>query len=471
MHLPTPGQRWISTSEPALGLGILKSVEVDKVLIHYRAVEGKRLYGMESAPIVRVVFNVGDEISGRHGESFTVSEITEEEGLVTYHGEGCTLLETELLDSLNFVHPEKRLLAGLTDHPRDFDHRLQALEWNTRLRQSPARGFTGARIDLIPHQLAIVAETAGRLHPRVLLADEVGLGKTIEACLILHRLHLTGRANRILILVPEPLVHQWFVELLRRFNLLFALFDEERCLSIEAHDPEANPFLDSQLVIASVDFLTQSGMRASQAREAEFDLMIVDEAHHLEWSPEEPSASYRMVESLAGSIPSLLLLTATPQQLGPAGHFARLRLLDPDRYASLEEFAEETRSYAPLARVVETLKNGALPQDLSNFVNRSPRAAAHMAALNQGDESVRGALISELIDSFGTGRVLFRNTRERLQGFPKRLPKLHPLAKGSSPYVWLAGLLQGLPEKEKVLLITGSMEAAVGVQEKLLAEI
>jgi len=471
MHRPTPGQRWISTSEPALGLGILRSYDDGKVLIHYPAAEEKRMYGMDTAPIVRVGFNVGDEVAGRDGHAFIVKEILEVDGLLIYHGEGFVLPETELLDSLSFIRPEKRLLAGLTDHPRDFDHRLQALEWNSRLRQSPARGFTGARIDLIPHQLAIVSETAGRLHPRVLLADEVGLGKTIEACLILHRLHLTGRAERILILVPEPLVHQWFVELLRRFNLLFALFDEERCVSIETHDPEANPFLDSQLVLASVDFLTLSSVRADQAREAGFDLLIVDEAHHLEWSPEEASPSYSMVESLAGEIPSLLLLTATPQQLGPAGHFARLRLLDPNRYSSLEAFTEETHAYGPLAKAVETLQAGHLPDDLEQFSKRSPRAAAHIAALRRGDENARHTLVSELIDSFGTGRVLFRNTRERLKGFPKRLPHLHALAKGSSPYTWLAGLLRSLPEKEKVLLITSSVDVAIGVQEKLLAEI
>ena len=84
---------------------------------------------------------------------------------------------------------------------------------------STVLGLVGARIGLIPHQLYIAAEVAGRYAPRVLLADEVGLGKTIEAGLILHRLLLTGRAERVLILVPEPLLHQWLVELRRRFNL------------------------------------------------------------------------------------------------------------------------------------------------------------------------------------------------------------------------------------------------------------
>ncbi|MBK1881405.1 DEAD/DEAH box helicase family protein [Luteolibacter pohnpeiensis] len=470
MHRPSPGQRWISTSEPALGLGLVKSLDGDRVEMRYPAAEETRIYALETAPLVRVQFAPGDLISGRDGTTFSVTKVTGDE-ILTYHGESEVLEETELLDSLTFIRPEKRLLAGLTDHPRDFDQRLQALEWNSHVRQSPARGFTGARIDLIPHQLAIVSEVAGRVHPRVLLADEVGLGKTIEACLILHGLHLTGRADRVLILVPEPLVHQWFVELLRRFNLLFALFDEPRCESIETHDPLSNPFLDSQLILAATDFLASHPDRAEQAKSAGFDLLIVDEAHHLAWSPEAASPGYEMVQSLAESIPSLLLLTATPQQLGPAGHFARLRLLDPDRYPDLDAFLAEAESYTPLADAVVALKSGTIPDSMDHFAADSPRVAEQLASLRAGNESARSVLIADLVDTFGTGRVLFRNTRERLKGFPKRIPHLHPLAKGASPYTWLAQLMRDLPEQEKVLLITSSPEAAMAVQEKLLAEI
>ena len=471
MHRPSVGQRWISTSEPALGLGIARKVEGDIVTILYPAAEETRAYAFSSAPLVRVEFTPGDEISDRGGLSIVVRNVTSEEGTLIYHGDGGVIAEADLLDSLSFTRPDKRLLACLVDHPHAFDQRLQALEWNTRVRRSPARGFTGARIDLIPHQLAIAGETTERLHPRVLLADEVGLGKTIEACLILHRLHLTGRADRILILVPEPLVHQWFVELLRRFNLLFALFDQPRCESIEANDPDANPFLDSQLILAATDFLTEHPQRVEQAAAAGFDLLIVDEAHHLEWAPGAASQAYTAIDTLAREIPALLLLTATPQQLGPAGHFARLRLLDPERYADLDAFLAETLTYGPLAEAVEALKNGGLPASLATFADRSPRAAKHIGDLRSGDESARKPLIAELIDSFGTGRVLFRNTRERLTGFPARIPHLHPLEEGASPYTWLADLLRGLPEEEKVLLITSSPEAAIAVQEKLLARI
>jgi ATP-dependent helicase HepA len=466
-----PGQRYISTSEPNLGLGHVLSEDNGLIEICFPSAEDTRTYSVASAPLVRVRFGPGDEIADHKKNELTVESVTEEQGLLTYHGQGKSIHESDLLDTLSFIRPEKRLLAGLTDHPRDFDQRLEALRWNAAIRRSPARGYTGARIDLIPHQLSIVAETANRLFPRVLLADEVGLGKTIEACLILHRLYLTGRANRILILVPEPLVHQWFVELLRRFNLLFAIFDEERCQSICAHDASANPFSDSQLILCSTVFLSENSERSNQARSAGFDLLIVDEAHHLEWSPEVASPAYLAVESLSKEIPALLLLTATPQQLGPEGHFARLRLLDPARYSSLEEFLIETKSYTPLATAIELLSQGKIPENLSDFTKSSPSAEKYLVAVLKGDASARQALISELIDSFGTGRVLFRNTRERLTGFPKRIPLLHALDKGNSPYSWLANLLRELPLNDKILLITNSPEAAITIQEKLLKEI
>lgn len=472
-----PGQRYITTSEPSLGLGHVLSEDNGLIEICFPAAEDSRTYAASSAPLIRVRFAPGDEISDHAGLKITVEYVTEENDLLTYHGQGKSIHEPDLLDSLSFIRPEKRLLAGLTDPPRDFDRRLEALRWNAAMRRSPARGYTGARIDLIPHQLSIVAETANRLHPRILLADEVGLGKTIEACLILHRLHLTGRADRILILVPEPLVHQWFVELLRRFNLIFSIFDEDRCMALSpeqnpknqsSEQPEINPFSESQLILAATDFLAENEHRAAQAREAGFDLLIVDEAHHLEWNEDESSPAYSMVEALSEVVPSVLLLTATPQQLGPEGHFARLRLLDPERYSDLGDFLAETESYTPLAEAVETLASGKIPANITDFTLDSPEAQKHLLALQKGDKESRQPLITALIDSFGTGRVLFRNTRERLTGFPKRLPILHPLEKGTSPYTWLAGLIKDLPDTEKILLITNSPDAAITIQEKLL---
>ena len=175
---------------------------------------------------------------------------------------------------------------------------------------------------------------ARRHAPRVLLADEVGLGKTIEAGLILHRMLLTGRAERALILVPPSLMHQWLVELLRRFALEVTLLDEQQSLA----QAEANPFESGQLILASQAWLFANPQRQEQAAACDWDLLIVDEAHHLDWSAEQVGAGYACVERLAKRVPGVLLLTATPEQMGLASHFARLRLLDPDRYHSLEAF-------------------------------------------------------------------------------------------------------------------------------------
>ena len=423
-----PGQRWLSETEPELGLGMVLKATSHQVTVVFRATGTTRQYSIESAPLKRVLFRVGESVRGEKEKEFKVSEVTEENGLAIYIADGQHIPETLLSDQIAFNAPRERLLAGHITPSAVFDLRYRAVQLHHEIRKSPVRGFVGGRIGLIPHQLYIATEVTGRLNPRVLLADEVGLGKTIESCLILHRLLLTGRVQRALILVPESLVHQWFIELLRRFNLWFSIFDEERCAAIEAHDHSANPFQDDQLVIASITLLAQKESRAAQAVEAGWDILIVDEAHHLQWSPELPSPEYRIVEALARKVPSVLLLTATPEQLGEASHFARLRLLDPERFSDLEHFSEEQTHYEELAGVAGKLVEGEELTEgdekiLKRMLGEKPDDAGQR--LLTGEE--RQTLVKRLLDQHGTGRVMFRNTRAAMAGFPKRIANLVPL--------------------------------------------
>ncbi|WP_050029339.1 RNA polymerase-associated protein RapA [Verrucomicrobium sp. BvORR034] len=429
MDLPVSGQRWVSDTEPELGLGIILKASFGRLEVLFPAAAETRQYALKSAPLRRVRFAEGDVVQSHAGEDFTVVSVEEANGLLVYKTDKRDLPEAELSDSISFSKPEDRLTAGQVDELGSYDLRIKGLQHRSRMRQSPVRGYVGGRVDLIPHQMFIAGEVGGRLVPRVLLADEVGLGKTIEALLILHRLHLTGRAGRILILVPEALVHQWFVELLRRFHLLFHIFDEARCESLESHDESANPFLESQLVICSLGFLSSDENRSQQALEAGWDLVVVDEAHHLEWTPQAASPQYTLVESLGAKCPGLLLLTATPQQLGPEGHFARLRLLDPNRYQSLEKFLQEAEHYEVVAQAVDRLQSGQplSKTDVKLFGGQSERVKKHCEALAGGDEEARPLLITELLDEFGTGRVMFRNTRAALKGFPLREAALYKL--------------------------------------------
>jgi len=433
------GQRYISRSEPELGLGAVRATSLRTVTLHFGACDQTREYGLESAPLQRVRFNPGDEIQDRGGRTCLVRKVREQHGILVYGGDGGELPETELSDQLSFDKPEARLLAGHGDPPSCFDLRIAALKHQHRRGLSPVRGFGGARIELIPHQFAIAAEVAERLAPRVLLADEVGLGKTIEACLILQRLVSTGRVQRALILVPESLVHQWFVELLRRFHLWFSILDEERCGPAE--EAEANPFQEAQFVLCAQTFLR--GPRLEQALEADWDLLVVDEAHHLAWSPEKASEEYLAVEALGRKAPALLLLTATPEQLGMTGHFARLRLLDPDRFGDLERFLQEAGQYQDVARLADDLLLGR-PLDASRMASLARLLGDSETELQARLQAPGGiqAAVAALVDRHGTGRVMFRNTRAAIQGFPVRRVHLVPLEAEAGAGETLARRLQ-----------------------------
>jgi ATP-dependent helicase HepA len=426
-----PGQRWVSETEPELGLGAILRVSARTVTVGFGASQESREYSLEMAPLRRVRFPRGETLVLRDGSSVPVESAFERHGLIHYRSQGRDIPETELSDTLRFNQPQQRLLAGEVDPPPAFDLRVTALRHQHRRRKSKVRGFVGGRIELIPHQLCIAAEVAARLQPRVLLADEVGLGKTIEACLIVHRLLLTGRAQRVLVLVPDSLQHQWFVELLRRFNLWFHLFDEERCVAIEGGDPEVNPFLDDQLVLASLSLFTRNERRRDQALAAGWDLLVVDEAHHLGWTPDVVSPEYAVVEALGRATPGLLLLTATPEQLGLESHFARLRLLDPHRFPDLAAFREEFAGYQTVARLAEKLLPTATltPQEVTTLATllAEPEAALRSRLASLADDTVRASLLESLLDRHGTGRVMFRNTRMTISGFPRRVARLWPL--------------------------------------------
>ncbi|MBK1880182.1 RNA polymerase-associated protein RapA [Pelagicoccus mobilis] len=454
MNTYAVGQRFVSEPEPELGLGIVEEVDGFRVSLNFPAAGERRIYAAGAAVLKRVLFRVGERVNTQTGASFSVEETEEVAGVIHYRGEGQSVSEAELVAAGSFSHPQDRLMAGQVDDDGVFELRQRALLMQNELRSSELRGFFGGRLDLIPHQYYILKEVSSRQLPRVLLSDEVGLGKTIEACLILQRLRAVGRAQRALILVPEPLVHQWFVELLRRFGLWFGIFDEERCRALEASNEGENPFLDEQLVLCSVDYLANSEVRSFQAIDAGWDIVIVDEAHHLEWSPEEASPEYSLVEELGQKTPGLLLLTATPTQLGLAGHFARLRLLDPDRYSDLDTFKAEMQDFGKVAEIAgkiidEESLNKSDEKALQQIFHRDQEGLKkRLQDLATKQVGARESLLKALLDEHGTGRVVFRNTRANMKGFPKRMYCPAPLEGSDNPTL-LAKLVRELQAEWK----------------------
>lgn len=418
------GQRWLSDTENELGLGTIVEIESRTVTVLFPATGDSRVYAVQTAPLTRIEFAIGDSVKSHEGWELIVEQVEEKNNQLVYVGnridnnEAVSLKETFVDHNFQLNQPEKRLLNGQFDDPKWFDLREQCLSHQFDHSTSSLLGFVGARVDLIPHQLHISSEVGRRHAPRVLLADEVGLGKTIEAALIIHQQLLTARAQRVLIVVPSSLVHQWLVEMLRRVNLAFSVFDEERCEAMS--EDSGNPFEAEQLIICSLGFLTHNSRYYQQALEAQWDLMVVDEAHHLIWSEGQPSQQYQVIEELANATKGVLLLTATPDQLGHESHFARLRLLDPARFHDYKSFVAEERQYSQLATAIAPLLSGTpLSDDDIQAISQFAEAGL-LADINSSDLPSKTKLLHTLLDQHGTGRLLFRNSRAGVSGFPSR---------------------------------------------------
>ncbi|MFT5173754.1 MAG: ATP-dependent helicase HepA [Gammaproteobacteria bacterium] len=504
-----PGQRWISNSESELGLGLVEDCVGRRVSVRFPAAQQERTYATDNAPLTRVLYPLGETVSTVSGERLTVTARSEHGLLIRYtgtdeHGAVHTIDEAQLDPFARFSRPQDRLLAGQMDPNSHFMLRVETLRQRHRHSCCAAYGLLGARVALLPHQLYIAMQVGARHAPRVLLADEVGLGKTIEAGLIVHQQLVTGRASRVLFVVPDSLVHQWLVEMLRRFNLRLTILDEERCVAIDESN-DGNPFDSTQLALCPLSLLADDPLRVQQASAAGWDLLVVDEAHHLEWSEQAASPAYRAIEALSADVPGLLLLTATPEQLGAEGHFARLRLLDPDRYPDAVQFREEQAGYQAISVLVQQLLDGAagtgaalaasVIDGVATYLGRA-RADDFRLSLDADDaQSAVTQVVRALLDRHGTGRVLFRNTRDAVGGFAPRvlMPQLldaaaddvlsdgldglqrmlnpvHVLGEGwprGEPKVaWLERFIRDDPHK-RTLVICAQAETARSLEEHL----
>ncbi|MGV3592169.1 MAG: RNA polymerase-associated protein RapA, partial [Gammaproteobacteria bacterium] len=463
MQSVVPGQRFISESEPELGLGQVLQVAHRTLSIGFDAAGETRQYALANAPITRLRFDAGEVVFDRAGNRCIIESVAELDGLLIYRmrqGQQLQALpETELSPLLSLSQPLKRLMAVQVENPAWFRLRRSAVDALGFIERSRLLGLCSGRTELLPHQLYIVREVAQRPAPRVLLSDEVGLGKTIEACLILQQQLFSGLAQRVLILVPDSLVHQWLVELLRRFNLSFTILDDERCKAL-TEVGGGNPFESAQLVLCARSLFRERPQWFDAALNVPWDLVIADEAHHLlaqDTRDAKPDADYAVMHAFSERVPGLLLLTATPDQAGLRSHFGLLQLLDPRRFHDFEAFVREQQGYIAVAELLDPLREyaalddgerAALLHKLQAFALDAPLRAqvAQLASAATAEEAdaLAAAVTEALLDRHGTGRIVFRNTRRNVSGFPQR--QLHATALDQPPlYAALARELQ--PER------------------------
>ncbi|HSQ41284.1 MAG TPA: RNA polymerase-associated protein RapA, partial [Fibrobacteraceae bacterium] len=300
--------------------------------------------------------------------------------------------------------------------------------------------------------------------PRLMLCDEVGLGKTIEAGMIWHALKSRGRVTRALILVPESLKHQWIVEMLRRFNQFFTLLDPGFIQSLAASgDRIGNPFLARNEMLVTFEYLLEEPALVRDLLKAQWDLLIVDEAHHLVFEGDYQSPQYKIVNAIAAKTKGLLLLTGTPLQLHPEAHFHRLRMLDPARFQDFGAFMKEQEQYRKLVsdldKLMKTAQDSGIQLSWDEIQKRLPKKSPVRPWLESvSTHSLEASeWVRRIVDALGTGSVVFRNSRKGVGGFPKRSLHEHPLPPNPTYRRAVAMTMERDPENSIGIAINGLM--------------
>jgi len=221
-----------------------------------------------------------------------------------------------------------------------------------KFKNGELSSLSSSKVQIYPHQVSVVHRVCKEGCLRFLIADEVGLGKTIEAGLILKELKTLGWAKKILIVVPANLVNQWKGELKRKFNEDFEKYDYFKEKSLKNDHLGVNPWKINDQIICSIPY-ARNEKRIKEISKTHWDLVIVDEAHHLRKREKHTTKAYHLGEELSQNCYYLLLLTATPLQLEDYEFVALLELINPE-ISNLEEFRFHKEHIIP--RINEIVK-------------------------------------------------------------------------------------------------------------------
>ncbi len=439
------GQRWLSQTEPELGLGLVLKTEADRVTIMFPSTETTRVYTVEGPPLTRVKFSVGDVLKTQEGKNFTVEMIEEKDGTVIYFSKGKKIEESRLSDSLTFSKPYDRLLNAQVEEKQLYNLRHRALYRRFKTYRAPLRGLLQGRYMARAHQLHVVNQATRFQHPRVLLADEPGMGKTVEAGLILQRLRIFGSAARVLLLAPQQLLWRTELELQRRFEFSFQRLTEDdfaaktkRKSAKKTKEETPDAFLSGEteegeepeelwVSMSLEDFSAHRAKHAKEAAAAGWDAVLVAGAEELKWD-ESGNAAWNGVEAIAESTRSLILLSSEGPEHDPKSHYGRLRLLDPEAFATPRKYSAHRKELDGLEAAVTKLLSVSSCDKECDALLKPLEKDAKIKELHklwkEGREEVRDTIIDYLLDGQECGRTVFRSTRPRVTGLPVRTVEL-----------------------------------------------
>ena len=384
---------------------------------------------LDSGALEREVFARGVKVSRRDGTTGVIINGVEAADVPTWEvfwaGGSTTQVAERELRHAEVSHPVDRMQAGMLDSAKAFNLRSVAADLWARHRSEELVSLSHARFDLMPHQVGVLHRVIENWPHRFLLCDEVGLGKTIEAAMVLKELRSRGAAKRVLILTPANIQQQWQHELKTKFNETFRRFNRDTIRHLK-NQGVPNPWQTEQSVITSQSFAAHNPARRAEISAVPWDLIIVDEAHHArrrrEGKRTRQTNLYRLVRDLTAE-PGLgrravLFLTATPMQLQRHELFSLVELLQPTLFPSEEDFELHVNQRTELTRLIAEIEERAPEGDeLQAYIRESSPWLSRTSgsALRSADD-----LASELRTSHRLGEVMLRNRRAAVGGFAPR---------------------------------------------------
>ena len=356
--------------------------------------------------------------------------------------------------------PLDALASGQASGASAFRLRARVARLEALRRADSLGALLSSRIHVLPHQVGAAGRILADRIPRFVLADEVGLGKTVEAGLVFAGLRQIGLAERVLVIVPEHLAFQWLAELFHKFNALFTLLTEERIE--ELGGPEA-ALARSPLAIVSLERLRDDAEMVDAAADLPLDLVIVDEAHHL-----ADDVLYRAIEPVARASFGLLLLTATPVRLDPREYFRLLGLVEPMPTTTLEGFLERLARHEQHAEVARALLGGC---DLDDAVGKlrvlepeDPVFGEPAPGPSGEPDARRRELLAYLAERYSLSSRLVRNRRVKVGAFTERVLQREGVPAGAKVEAVAVLCARLATEGEKVLVFHADPEALRTVQ-------
>ena len=444
--IPTKGNLVTWVKGPPKNVGLI--IEVKNHTLKVQFDSGETIpFGWPNTVLTRVEFKLGDKVQLRpKNEIGVVLDVVKTEPIAIYEigtSSGNPKVEESGLRPLIIKDPAQLLRQGEIHEAWSTNLRISAKRLLFDYQFNEFSSLSNSRVEIKPHQVAVLHRIATSYPYRFLLADEVGLGKTIEAGMIIKELKARGLANRVLIVAPSSLVGQWQMEMRSKFGMVFSRFNKETTAYLAGKYPGENVWTLEDNIVTSSSYASTDEERRKAITLVPWDLVVFDEAHHARRMVVDASAMkwsetqiYKLAESLAslddGGATGLLFLTATPMQLHQSELYSLVELLDPALFADYPSFDQNRRESMGLNLSVKQIR--AWPElsdeakqntinEVSVFLEKVPSDIKSELETVDG----RSQIETELFSHHKLSEVLIRNRKVNIGGFMPRVADIIPV--------------------------------------------